>query len=55
MSAKPEDINLDINCSITLNGEKYSANTDETILEVSKRIGVEIPHLCYKEGMRQIF
>ena len=52
MSAKPEDINLDINCSITLNGEEYSANTDETILEVSKRIGVEIPHLCYKEGMR---
>ena len=35
-----------------MNGEEYSANTDETILEVSKRIGVEIPHLCYKEGMR---
>ena len=52
MSAKPVDINLDINCSITLNGEEYSANTDETILEVSKRIGIEIPQLCYKEGMR---
>ncbi len=52
MSAKPEDINLNINCSIILNGKQYSANTDETILEVSKRIGIEIPHLCYKEGMR---
>tara|TARA_Y100000389_G_scaffold193643_1_gene222633 strand:+ start:3001 stop:5757 length:2757 start_codon:yes stop_codon:yes gene_type:complete len=52
MSAKPEDINLDINCSITLNGIKYSANTNETILDVSKRNGIEIPHLCFKEGMR---
>ena len=52
MSARPEDIDLDLNCSITLNGIVYSANTEETILEFSKRIGIEIPHLCYKEGMR---
>ena len=52
MSAKPEDINLDSNCSIKINGVDYSAHTDETILDVSKRNGIEIPHLCFKEGMR---
>ena len=52
MAAKPEDLNLDYNCSIRINGSEYLANTDETILDVSKRNGIEIPHLCYKEGMR---
>ena len=52
MAAKPEDLNLDYNCSIKINGSEYLANTDETILDVSKRNGIEIPHLCYKEGMR---
>ena len=52
MAAKPEDLNLDYNCSIKINGSEYPANTDETILDVSKRNGIEIPHLCFKEGMR---
>ena len=52
MSAKPEDIDLDFNCTITLDGIEYCANTSETILDVSKRNGIEIPHLCFKEGMR---
>ena len=52
MAAKPEDINLDYNCSIKINGSEYLANADETILDVSKRNGIEIPHLCFKEGMR---
>jgi len=52
MAAKPEDLNLDYNCSIKINGSEYLANTDETILDVSKRNGIEIPHLCFKEGMR---
>ena len=52
MAAKPEDLNLDYNCSIKINGNEYLANTDETILDVSKRNGIEIPHLCFKEGMR---
>ena len=51
MAAKPEDLNLDYNCSIKINGSEYLANTDETILDVSKRNGIEIPHLCFKEGM----
>ncbi len=52
MAAKPEDLNLDYNCSVKINGSEYLANTDETILDVSKRNGIEIPHLCFKEGMR---
>ena len=35
-----------------LNGEKVSALSGETIIQAAKRHGVEIPHLCYKEGYR---
>ncbi len=35
----------------SLNGETITANTDETILKAAQRHGVEIPHLCYKDGL----
>ena len=35
-----------------LNGKDVVAHGHETIIEAAKRHGVEIPHLCYKEGMR---
>jgi len=35
-----------------LNGEAVSARPGETLIEAAKRHGVEIPHLCYKPGMR---
>jgi formate dehydrogenase major subunit len=35
-----------------LNGEAASARPGETIIEAAKRHSVEIPHLCYKPGMR---
>ena len=35
-----------------LNGETISAFDGETIIEAAKRYGTDIPHLCYKEGMR---
>jgi len=35
-----------------LNGETISAFAGETIIEAAKRHGTDIPHLCYKEGMR---
>ena len=35
-----------------LNGKDVSAHPGETIIQAAKRHGVEIPHLCYKEGMR---
>lgn len=36
----------------TLNGQTLAAAPGETILQAAKRAGVEIPHLCYKEGYR---
>ena len=36
----------------TLNGKAALAQPGETIIQAAKRYGVEIPHLCYKEGMR---
>src|SRR6202158_2300591 len=35
-----------------LNGVELSAERGETIIQAAKRHGVDIPHLCYKEGMR---
>jgi formate dehydrogenase major subunit len=35
-----------------LNGKAVIAENGETIIEAAKRHGVEIPHLCYKPGMR---
>jgi formate dehydrogenase major subunit len=35
-----------------LNGETISAFAGETIIQAASRHGVEIPHLCYKEGYR---
>ena len=35
-----------------LDGATISAHADETILQAAKRHGVDIPHLCYKDGMR---
>jgi formate dehydrogenase major subunit len=35
-----------------LNGEEVSAFANETIIQVADRLGVAIPRLCYKPGMR---
>ncbi len=35
-----------------LNGKALRADAGETIIEVARRNGVEIPHLCYTPGMR---
>ena len=35
-----------------LNGKDVVAYGSETIIQAAKRHGVEIPHLCYKEGYR---
>src|SRR5678815_105863 len=35
-----------------LNGKDVVGYGHETIIEAAKRLGVEIPHLCYKPGMR---
>src|SRR5437588_7978325 len=35
-----------------LNGVELSAERGETLIQTARRHGVEIPHLCYKVGMR---
>src|SRR5258706_5813280 len=38
--------------AFTLNGASVEGRSDETILQTAKRHGIEVPHLCYKDGMR---
>ena len=51
MAANPEHMN-NPTVEFTLDGEEISAFQNETILQAAKRHDKEIPHLCYKEGMR---
>src|SRR5258705_163302 len=37
---------------IKLNGKTVVSRSDETLIETARHYGIEIPHLCYKEGMR---
>ena len=47
MAVNPEELLNTV--SFTLNGQAVSASEDETLLDVAKRQGLEIPHLCYSE------
>jgi formate dehydrogenase major subunit len=38
--------------SFILNGEKVVCEAEQTILQIADQRGLEIPRLCYKEGMR---
>ncbi|HEV7856158.1 MAG TPA: 2Fe-2S iron-sulfur cluster-binding protein, partial [Herminiimonas sp.] len=37
-----------------MNGREVSARANETILQVADREGIEIPRLCYKDGMEAV-
>ena len=37
-----------------LNGRAVSGRATETIIEIAKREGIEIPHLCYKPGLESV-
>ena len=50
MAANPEYLPETV--KFTLNGREVHALEGETILQAAKRVGVQIPHLCYKEGYR---
>lgn len=51
MAANPEDLNIN-KIAFDLNGKSVEAYEGETILQAAKREGVEIPHLCYSDGLR---
>jgi len=37
-----------------LNGRDVQGRASETIIEIAKREGIEIPHLCYRAGMEAV-
>ncbi len=39
--------------NLTINGKKISAEKDATILETANANGINIPHLCYLEGVHE--
>ena len=52
MAANPKHIEEFKAVSFSLNGETIQGYENESILEAARRHGVDIPHLCYKPGMR---
>ena len=52
MAANPNDLTELKTVEFSLNGEKITAFEDETILQAARRNGIDIPHLCYKDGLR---
>jgi formate dehydrogenase major subunit len=40
-----------VTVSFKLNGKEVVGNANETIIQIAKREGVEIPHLCYMDGL----
>ncbi|MFZ2652225.1 MAG: formate dehydrogenase subunit alpha [Burkholderiaceae bacterium] len=40
--------------SFKLNGRDVSGRASENLIEIAKREGVEIPHLCYTSGLEQV-
>ena len=37
-----------------LNGRQVSGRSNETLIEIARREGVAIPHLCYKPGLEEV-
>ena len=52
MNAPHEAVLAQQTVAFTLNGARVEAAAGETIIEVADRLGVAIPRLCYKPGMR---
>ncbi|MGQ0657755.1 MAG: formate dehydrogenase subunit alpha [Chromatiales bacterium] len=52
MVAIPAEIKAARTISFKLDGRNIDALPEETILQAAKRLGIEIPYLCYKDGYR---
>ncbi|MDD2917872.1 formate dehydrogenase subunit alpha [Rhodoferax sp.] len=40
--------------TFSLNGREVTGQASESLLQVAEREGIEIPHLCYKEGLEAV-
>ncbi|MGK0270084.1 MAG: formate dehydrogenase major subunit [Cocleimonas sp.] len=54
MSAVINNAETQTTVEFELNGTTITANQDETILKAAQRHGVEIPHLCYTDGLEEV-
>jgi formate dehydrogenase major subunit len=52
MTAMSKDELAAMPIEFKLNGKDVVGYSNETIIQTAKRHGIEIPHLCYKQGMR---
>src|SRR5688572_16184567 len=52
MTAMSEYERLAAPIEFKLNGQDVVGYAGETIIETARRHGIEVPHLCYKQGMR---
>ncbi len=53
--SRQERAELDVpTLSFSLNGRDVTCRSTETILQVAMREGLEIPHLCYKDGLEAV-
>ncbi len=52
MNMLAEPVNERTTVEFTLDGQKVTAFADQTLIEIAKAHGKEIPHLCYKPGYR---
>jgi len=57
MTQVASDLDLDLETEVVnfeLNGRKIKAKSSQTLIEIAKHEGIEIPHLCYKSGMASV-
>ena len=57
MTQVASDLDLDLAIDVVnfeLNGRKIKAKSSQTLIEIAKNEGIEIPHLCYKSGMASV-
>jgi formate dehydrogenase major subunit len=40
--------------SFSLNGQEVTGRANESLLQIAKREGIDIPHLCFKEGLEAV-
>jgi formate dehydrogenase major subunit len=40
--------------SFSLNGREVTGRATDSVLQIAKREGIDIPHLCYKEGLEAV-
>jgi formate dehydrogenase major subunit len=52
MTAHSSDEQAAMPVEFMLNGERINAAPGQSILQAAREHGVEIPHLCYKDGLR---